>query len=97
MLFLEEMIIRRELSDNFCEYEPEYDQFEGFHAWSQKTLNEHRNDEREYIYPLGQFEAAETHDDLWNAAQNEMKITGKNAWLYAYVLGKENIRMDPIT
>ena len=75
--FLEEMIIRRELSDNFCEYEPEYDQFEGFHAWSQKTLNEHRNDEREYIYPLGQFEAAETHDDLWNAAQNEMKITGK--------------------
>ena len=75
--FLEEMIIRRELSDNFCEYEPEYDQFEGFHAWSQKTLNEHRNDEREYIYPLGQFEAAETHDDLWNAAQNEMKITRK--------------------
>ena len=75
--FLEEMIIRRELSDNFCEYEPEYDQFEGFHAWSQKTLNEHRKDEREYIYPLGQFEAAETHDDLWNAAQNEMKITGK--------------------
>ena len=75
--FLEEMIIRRELSDNFCEYEPEYDQFEGFHAWSQKTLNEHRNDEREYIYPLGQFEAAETHDDLWNAAQNEMKISGK--------------------
>ena len=75
--FLEEMIIRRELSDNFCEYEPEYDQFEGFHTWSQKTLNEHRNDEREYIYPLGQFEAAETHDDLWNAAQNEMKITGK--------------------
>ena len=51
------MIIRRELSDNFCEYEPEYDQFEGFHAWSQKTLNEHRNDEREYIYSLGQFEA----------------------------------------
>ena len=75
--FLEEMIIRRELSDNFCEYEPEYDQFEGFHAWSQRTLYEHRNDEREYIYPLGQFEAAETHDDLWNAAQNEMKITGK--------------------
>ena len=75
--FLEEMIIRRELSDNFCEYEPEYDQFEGFHAWSQKTLNEHRNDEREYIYTLSQFEAAETHDDLWNAAQNEMKITGK--------------------
>tara|TARA_Y100000741_G_scaffold122851_1_gene92419 strand:+ start:188 stop:1537 length:1350 start_codon:yes stop_codon:yes gene_type:complete len=75
--FLEEMIVRRELSDNFCEYEPNYDFFEGFHSWAQKTLNEHRNDEREYLYPLGQFEAAQTHDDLWNAAQNEMKNRGK--------------------
>ena len=70
--FLEEMIIRRELSDNFCEYEPQYDFFEGFHNWAQKTLNDHRNDEREYLYPIGQFDAAETHDDLWNAAQNQM-------------------------
>lgn len=48
--FLEEMIIRRELADNFCEYEKNYDFFEGFHPWAQKTLNEHRNDERQYIY-----------------------------------------------
>ena len=76
-VFLEEMIIRRELSDNFCEYEPQYDFFEGFHNWAQKTLNDHRNDEREYLYPIGQLDAAETHDDLWNAAQNQMKLTGK--------------------
>ena len=76
-VFLEEMIIRRELSDNFCEYEPQYDFFEGFHNWAQKTLNDHRNDEREYLYPIGQVDAAETHDVLWNAAQNQMKLTGK--------------------
>ncbi len=76
-VFLEEMIIRRELADNFCEFESEYDYFEGFHAWAQKTLNEHRNDERDYIYPPGQFEASETHDPLWNAAQNQMKFQGK--------------------
>ena len=75
--FLEEMIVRRELSDNFCEYEPNYDQFDGFHAWAQKTLNEHRNDEREYLYPYEQFEEATTHDSLWNAAQMEMKVNGK--------------------
>jgi len=75
--FLEEMIVRRELADNFCHYEKDYDFFEGFHVWAQKTLNEHRNDEREYIYPDEQFEAGETHDLLWNAAQNEMKVRGK--------------------
>jgi len=75
--FLEEMIVRRELADNFCEYEPNYDCFEGFHSWAKKTLNEHRGDEREYLYPKGQFEEAETHDLLWNAAQNQMRTTGK--------------------
>ena len=75
--FLEEMIVRRELADNFCLYEKNYDFFDGFHAWAQKTLNEHRNDEREFIYSPGEFESAETHDELWNAAQNEMIIRGK--------------------
>ena len=75
--FLEEMIVRRELSDNFCEYEPNYDYFEGFHDWAKKTLNEHRNDEREYLYPKEQFEHADTHDPLWNAAQNQMMNKGK--------------------
>ena len=75
--FLEEMIVRRELSDNFCEYETNYDYFEGFHDWAKKTLNEHRNDEREYLYPKEQFEHADTHDPLWNAAQNQMMNKGK--------------------
>jgi len=75
--FLEEMIVRRELSDNFCEYEPNYDYFEGFHLWAQKTLNEHRKDPRDFLYSSDQFEAAETHDPLWNAAQNQMKTLGK--------------------
>ncbi|MBM4167596.1 MAG: deoxyribodipyrimidine photo-lyase [Ignavibacteria bacterium] len=75
--FLEEHIVRRELSDNFCFYNPAYDSFEGFPAWAQKTLNEHRKDKREYIYALEQFELARTHDPLWNAAQTQMITTGK--------------------
>jgi deoxyribodipyrimidine photo-lyase len=75
--FLEELIVRRELSDNFCYYNPDYDKFVGFPEWAQKTLNEHRGDKREYIYSLEQFENGETHDDLWNAAQFEMVKTGK--------------------
>jgi deoxyribodipyrimidine photo-lyase len=75
--YLEELIVRRELSDNFCYYNNNYDDFDGFHRWAKETLNEHRNDEREYIYKLEEFEKAKTHDDLWNAAQLEMVTTGK--------------------
>lgn len=75
--FLEELIVRRELSDNFCFYNTHYDDFQGFPDWAKKTLDEHRKDKREYLYSLEQFEAAQTHDGLWNAAQMEMHKTGK--------------------
>jgi deoxyribodipyrimidine photo-lyase len=75
--FLEELIVRRELSDNFCFYNPDYDCFPGFPGWAQKTLDEHRRDRREYVYSVKEFEEGRTHDDLWNAAQLEMVRTGK--------------------
>jgi deoxyribodipyrimidine photo-lyase len=75
--FLEELIVRRELSDNFCFYNMHYDNVEGFPDWAKKTLNEHRKDKRNYIYTVKQFEHAKTHDDLWNAAQMEMAKRGK--------------------
>ncbi len=76
-VFLEELIVRRELSDNFCYYNKNYDSFEGFHEWAKNSLNEHRKDEREFIYTLNEFEQAKTHEDLWNAAQIELIETGK--------------------
>ena len=75
--FYDEIIVRRELSDNFCYYNENYDKFEGFPPWARQTLNAHRNDIREYIYTSEEFENAQTHDNLWNAAQIEMKQTGK--------------------
>jgi deoxyribodipyrimidine photo-lyase len=75
--FLEELIVRRELADNFCYHNDKYDSFESFPDWARKTLNDHRKDKRDIIYTPRQFEDGETHDDLWNAAQMEMVITGK--------------------
>lgn len=75
--FLEELIVRRELSDNFCLYNDRYDAFAGFPAWAQKTLSAHRRDKRAFVYSRAQFENAATHDALWNAAQREMAIKGK--------------------
>jgi deoxyribodipyrimidine photo-lyase len=75
--FFNEIIIWRELADNYCYYNADYDRVKGFPDWAQKTLDEHRNDFREYLYTAEEFENAKTHDDLWNAAQMEMVKTGK--------------------
>ena len=74
--YLEELIVRKELSDNFLNYNDHYDTFQCLPAWSKRTLDEHRWDRREYTYKLAEFERAETHDELWNAAQRQMLRTG---------------------
>lgn len=75
--FVEEIVVRRQLADNFCFYNPKYDEFEGMPQWAQKTLIEHWDDKREVVYDLENFELAKTHDELWNAAQMQMVQTGK--------------------
>jgi deoxyribodipyrimidine photo-lyase len=75
--YLEELVIRRELSMNFVYYNPQYDNIKCLPDWAKKTLKEHENDPRPYIYSLEELENAETHDPYWNAAQKEMVFTGK--------------------
>ena len=68
--FIEEAVVRRELADNFCFYNLEnYDSIKGTNEWAQKTLHDHAQDKREYLYTREQLEGGKTHDDLWNAAQ----------------------------
>ncbi len=76
-VFLEELIVRREVAENYCLYCPNYDRFLGAWKWAQDSLEAHWDDPREYIYSLEQFDCAQTHDTLWNAAQSEMVKTGK--------------------
>ncbi len=75
--FLEQLIVRRELTDNYCYFEKNYDSIEGFPDWAKETLSEHQGDNREYIYSLSDFENAKTHDEYWNAAQKELLHRGK--------------------
>lgn len=75
--YLEEMIVRKELSDNYCYYNKDYDNLNGAKEWARTTLNEHKKDKRMYIYSYEELENASTHDSAWNAAQNQMKKTGK--------------------
>jgi len=75
--YLEELIVRRELSHNFVFYNSKYDRIDCLPPWARNTLNLHSHDKREYVYSLKEFEQAKTNDPYWNAAQKEMVITGK--------------------
>lgn len=75
--FLEQLIVRRELSLNACWFNPGYDRYDTLPAWALKTLDRHRKDKRDFVYSRAQWEAGATHDPCWNAAQAEMVRSGR--------------------
>jgi deoxyribodipyrimidine photo-lyase len=76
--FIEELIVRRELAYNYVYYNNQYNDFYGMtHEWAYKTMNEHINDEREYIYTKEDYITFNTHDKYFNAAMKDMVINGK--------------------
>jgi deoxyribodipyrimidine photo-lyase len=75
--YLEELIVRRELAINYVARNPNYDRLKGAPDWAQKTLAERIDDPRPHFYSERRLEAAETADELWNAAQMEMIKTGR--------------------
>jgi len=93
--FLEELIIRRELSINFVHYNARYDSFAALPDWARKTLSEHEADTRPYVYDLEVLERAVTHDPYWNAAQMEMVRTGSMHNYMRMYWGKKIIEWSP--
>lgn len=93
--FLEELIVRRELSCNFCFYNQEYDNYQCVPMWARKTLNDHLGDPRPDIYSLEELETARTVDPYWNAAQTEMVKTGKMHNYMRMYWGKKIIEWSP--
>ena len=48
--FLEEAVVRRELSDNYVFYTPNYDSLDAAANWAKESLEKHKSDKREHIY-----------------------------------------------
>ena len=96
--YLEELIVRRELSMNFVYYNDRYDSFDGLPRWARQELLNHARDPREARYSLDQLESARTGDDYWNAAQDEMVCTGKMHGYMRMYWGKRTIQWvrDPV-
>ncbi|MFN0138710.1 MAG: deoxyribodipyrimidine photo-lyase [Pyrinomonadaceae bacterium] len=93
--YLEELIVRRELSYNLTRHNPNYDSLRCLPDWVQRTMRTHADDEREYLYSLEQLEAGETHDELWNSAQREMVQTGEMHNYVRMLWGKNVIAWSP--
>ena len=74
--FLEEAIVRRELSFNLTRHNPNYDSLKALPEWALKTMRDHKDDERPELIDAERIEAGETYDELWNAAQKELVSTG---------------------
>jgi deoxyribodipyrimidine photo-lyase len=93
--YLDELIGWRELAVLFCKYNANYDNWECAEPWARKTLLAHAGDARPWLYSLAQLEKAETHDELWNAAQRQMVRDG---WMHNYMRmywGKKILEWSP--
>ncbi len=80
--FLEQIVVRRELSVNFVRFNPNYDSMECLEPWALRSLSGHAHDQRTVIYSDEELEKGMTHDPLWNAAQKQMVLMG---WMHNYL------------
>ena len=94
-IFLEELIVRRELAINFTHYNEQYDSIRCLPDWAQRTLGEHSGDRRDYCYSMDQLEGARTHDRYWNAAQRELVRRGKMHVYMRMYWGKKILEWSP--
>ncbi|NNF05889.1 MAG: deoxyribodipyrimidine photolyase [Candidatus Eisenbacteria bacterium] len=74
--FFNQLITWRELGFNQTFHRSDYDQFDSLPGWAIETLSQHKEDPRTHLYELKDFEEANTHDELWNAAQNQLRLDG---------------------
>jgi deoxyribodipyrimidine photo-lyase len=75
--FVEEGVVRRELSDNYVYYVPNhYDSLDAAADWAKESLQLHAADSREHLYSTEDLEQGKTHDELWNAAQLQLVREG---------------------
>lgn len=80
--FLDQLVVWRELAFNGHAYTADYQSYAALPSWARATLEAHIEDPRPRIYTFEQLDAAETGDEVWNAAQTELRQTG---WCHGYM------------
>lgn len=93
--FLDQFITWRELGYHFSHKRPDYHEYDSLPSWAVKTLREHERDRRPYLYTLEEFEAARTHDPVWNAAQRQLMVEGRIHNYLRMLWGKKILHWTP--
>jgi len=93
--YLEELIVRRELAFNYVRHVEDPSSLKNLPEWCQKTMKKHAKDRRNPRYSRRQLERAKSYDELWNATQKEMLLTGKIDGYYRMYWGKKIIEWSP--
>ena len=92
--FLDQIITWRELGFNFAYNREDHATVETIPNWAKLSMKEHLNDDR-IIYSLEELERAETHDEIWNAAQRELLRTGQMHNYMRMLWGKKILEWSP--
>ena len=93
--FMDELITWRELGYHTCVRRANYNQYSSLPEWAIKTLQEHSSDEREYTYSLEELTFSQTHDEIWNAAQNQLRTQGIIQNYLRMLWGKKILEWTP--
>ena len=93
--FMDELITWRELGYHTCVRRANYNQYSSLPEWAIKTLDEHSSDEREHIYSLDELTYSQTHDEIWNAAQNQLRTQGIIQNYLRMLWGKKILEWTP--
>ncbi len=93
--FLDQLITWRELGFNMCSQRRDYKRYSSLPDWARTTLEEHASDPRPFVYSFSQFEQAQTHDPLWNAAQRQLVREGKIHNYLRMLWGKKILEWSP--
>lgn len=93
--FLDELVTWRELGFNACVHLEAYDRFESLPDWAKTTLAQHEQDPRPYLYDIETLANARTHDEIWNAAQRELRVEGRVQNYLRMLWGKQILAWSP--
>lgn len=93
--FLDELITWREVGFHFAHHRDDYDELESLPDWALTTINKHREDPREWNYNYDELANSKTHDDIWNAAQTQLRETGIMHNYLRMLWGKKVIEWTP--
>lgn len=93
--FLDQVITWRGVGFHFAHHRDDFDRYESLPEWALKTMEEHREDPREWIYTYDQLKNSQTHDEIWNAAQTQLREEGIIHNYLRMLWGKKIIEWTP--